>query len=105
MDTLRTLSSAFLWSFVFTPAFAQTTSLFDATSGSMVLRFTDAFPTFTVAGPGFSYSGEMAVEEQDPLAPAFGIARDPSQSPLQLCPPYDQRRPAVIERNWRRCLH
>ena len=76
MDTLRTLSSAFLWSFVVTPAFAQTRS-FDATSGSTVLRFTDAFPTFTVAGPG----------------------------PIELCPPYDQRRPAVIERNWHRCLH
>jgi hypothetical protein len=59
MDTLRPLSSAFLWAFVFTRVFAQSTS-FSATSGSMVIDVGDLGSPYTVAGPDFSAFGSFA---------------------------------------------
>ena len=54
MDTLRALSSAFLWAFVFTPVFAQPTS-FNATSGSMVVQYLGQ-----EAGPSSQVSCDVA---------------------------------------------
>jgi hypothetical protein len=65
MDTLRTLSLAFLTVFVFTPAFAQTT--FNATSGSMVIHPGDQGVPYTVAGPDFSASGDIVGPGDNPF--------------------------------------
>jgi hypothetical protein len=60
MDTLRTLSSAFLLAFICTSAFAQTIT-FDVTNGSMTHFLNGDYP-YTIAGPGFSSSGDITPE-------------------------------------------
>ena len=64
MNNLRILSLAFLSACVCTAAFAQT---FNATSGSMVIHPGDQGVPFTVAGPGFSASGDIVGPDDNPL--------------------------------------